>query len=126
MRDKVRAWLRSAVRVLLFGIAAALGLGLVTFLFALLTSGLELSTGLDWPRRVLLMLGAVLLVVGGCGLLTSGRDRPDDPAKPGKDPTFQNFWNEVGLPWGAAVALASVGSLAVGSLCDLLYLWLAA
>lgn len=125
MRDKVRAWLKSAVKVLLFGIVAALGLGLVTFLFAFLTSGLDLGTGLDWPRKVLLMLGAILLIVGGCGLFTSGRDRPDDPAKPDKDPTFQNFWNEVGLPWGVAVALASVGFLAMGSVCDLLYLWLA-
>lgn len=121
----MRAWLKSAVKVLLFGIVAALGLGLVTFLFALITSGLDLATAIDWPRKVLLMLGAVLLVAGGCGLLVSGRERPDAPAKPNQDHTFQDFWNEVGMSWPAAACLAAVVLLVMGSLFDLLY-WLAA
>lgn len=125
MGDRVRAGLRSAAKVLRFGFLAALGLGVVAFVFAFLTNGLDWATGLDWTRKLLLLGGAIMLVVGGCGLLVSGRDRPEDPTTPDRDDTFRAFWEEVGMPWGAAVSVASVGFLVLGTLADLLYFHLA-
>ena len=126
MGDGTRAGLASAAKVLRLGSLAALGLGAVTFLFAFLAHGLDWATGLDWARKLLLLAGALLLIVGGCGLLVSGRDRPSDAAAPNEDDTFRMFWHEVGMPWGTAVTLASVDFLVLGTLVDLLYSLLAA
>lgn len=125
MGDRARGALLSAARVLAFGGAAALGLGVVTFAFAFVAHGLDWAMGLDWARKLLLLAGALMLVTGGCGLFVSGRDRPDAPARPGEDDTFRAFWREVGMPWGAAVSIASVDFLVLGTLVDLLYFSLA-
>lgn len=125
MGDRARGALRSAAKVLAVGGAAALGLGAVAFLFALVAHGLDWATGLDWARKLLLLVGALMLITGGCGLFVSGRDRPDKAKGPHEDDTFRAFWQEVGMPWGAAVSLASVDFLVLGTLVDLLYFSLA-
>lgn len=125
MQERTRAALASAARVLRVGALAALGLGAVAFAFAFVAHGLDAMTGLDWARKLLLLVGALMLITGGCGLLVSGRDRPDGAAAPRQDDTFRAFWHEVGMPWGAAVSLASVDFLVLGTLVDLLYFSLA-
>ena len=120
MRDTTRRALAGALRCLRVGAIAALGLGAVGFVFAFLAHGLSWQTGLDWARKLLLIVGALALIAGGCGLLISGRDRPDK-ATPHEDDTFRMFWHEVGLPWGAAVSVAAVSFLVLGTLVDLLY-----
>lgn len=117
--------LAASLRVLRTGAAAALGLGVVTFLFSFVANGISWQAGLDWARKLLLVVGALMLVTGGCGIFVSGRDRPDGAAIPHEDDTFRAFWHEVGMPWGAAVSLASVDFLALGTLADLLYFSLA-
>ena len=113
--------LSKVAKVLRFGALAALALGVVVFVFAFLAHGLSWQMGLDWVRKLLLLLGALALITGGCGLLVSGRDRPSGTMTPHEDDTFRAFWHEVGMPWGAAVSLASVDFLALGTLADLLY-----
>ena len=39
---------------------------------------------------------------------------------PHEDDTFRSFWHEVGLPWGAAVSVAAVSFLAVGTVVEML------
>lgn len=121
MRERTRKWLASAGRVLRVGGLAALGLGAVTFLFSFLANGLSVRDGLDWARKLLLLVGALALITGGCGILVSGRDRPDEAAAPREDDTFRAFWHEVGMPWGFAVSVAAIDFLVLGTLVDLLY-----
>ena len=101
------------------GALAALGLAAAGFLFGFASGGLDVAEGLDWARKLLLVVGALCLVTGGCGLLVSGRDRPD-AARPREDDTFRAFRLEVGLPWGAAVSVAAVSFLALGTLAEVL------
>ena len=110
-----------AARVLRFGALAALALGVVVFVFAFLSHGLSWQMGLDWARKLLLLVGALALITGGCGMLVSGRDRPSGTMTPHEDDTFRMFWHEVGMPWGAAVSLAAVDFLLLGTAVDLLY-----
>lgn len=124
MRETAGKWLASAARVLRVGGMGAAGLGAVTFVFSFIANGLSWADGLDWARRLLLLAGALMLITGGCGLLVSGRDRPDGTATPHQDDTFREFWHEVGMPWGAAVSVAAVSFLVLGTLVDLLYLLL--
>lgn len=126
MADKVRDMVRRTGRVLRFGALAALALAAVAFVFAFFSHGLSWQTGLDWARKLLLLVGALALVTGGCGLLVSGRDRPDAGTTPREDDTFRMFWHEVGMPWGAAVSVAAVSFLALGTVGDLLYFFLVA
>ena len=121
MQEKSQSWTRGVVKVLTVGGAAALGLAAVAFVFALVSHGLDWKTGLDWARKLTLLVGALMLITGGCGLLVSGRDRPSGAMTPYEDDTFRMFWHEIGMPWGAAVSLASVDFLVVGTLVDLLY-----
>ena len=125
MQDKTAKALRGAAKVLTVGGAGALGLGAIAFVFALLAHGLDWALGLDWARTLLLPVGALMLITGGCGLFVSGRDRPSDAVTPHEDDTFRMFWHEVGMPWGAAVTVASVDFLVLGTLVDLLYFSLA-
>lgn len=110
-----------AARMLRFGALAALALGVVVFVFAFLSHGLSWQMGLDWARKLLLLVGALALITGGCGLLVSGRDRPSGTMTPHEDDTFRMFWHEVGMPWGAAVSLAAMDFLLLGTVVDLLY-----
>ena len=121
MQDKTAKALRGAAKVLTVGGAGALGLGAIAFVFALLAHGLDWTTGLDWARKLLLLVGALMLITGGCGLFVSGRDRPSDAVTPHEDDTFRMFWHEVGMPWGAAVSLASIDFLVLGTVVDLVY-----
>ena len=83
--------LAASLRVLRMGAAAALGLGVVTFLFSFVANGISWQAGLDWARKLLLVVGALMLVTGGCGIFVSGRDRPDGTATPHEDDTFRAF-----------------------------------
>ncbi len=121
MAEKTAKALRGAARVLAYGGIAALGLAAVAFVFALVSHGLDWSAGLDWARKLLLLVGALCLITGGCGLFVSGRDRPSDAVTPHEDDTFRMFWHEVGMPWGAAVSLASIDFLVLGTVVDLVY-----
>ena len=121
MAGQDKSVLRRAARVLRVGGAAALGLGVVVFVFAFLAHGLSWEMGLDWARKLLLLIGALALITGGCGLLVSGRDRPSGTMTPHEDDTFRMFWHEVGMPWGAAVSVAAIDFLVLGTLVDLLY-----
>ena len=121
MGDKAAKTLRSVAKVLVIGGAAALGLAAVAFVFALVAHGLDWTMGLDWARKLLLLVGALMLITGGCGLFVSGRDRPSDAMTPHEDDTFRMFWHEIGMPWGAAVSVASVSFLVLGTVMDLLY-----
>lgn len=121
MADPQAGTLSRVARVLRFGALAALALGVVVFVFAFLAHGLNWQMGLDWVRKLLLLLGALALITGGCGLLVSGRDRPSGTMTPHEDDTFRMFWHEVGMPWGAAVSLAAVDFLLLGTVADLLY-----
>lgn len=126
MRERAAQVLRRSAKVLAVCGAAALGLGAVVFVFALVAHGLDAMTALDWTRKLLLLVGALCLICGGCGLLVSGRDRPEGDATPHEDDTFRMFWHEVGMPWGAAVSLASIDFLVLGTVADLLYFSLSA
>ncbi|MDM8271864.1 hypothetical protein [Thermophilibacter provencensis] len=121
MADPQAGTLGKVARVLRFGALAALALGVVVFVFAFLAHGLNWQMGLDWVRKLLLLLGALALITGGCGLLVSGRDRPSGTMTPHEDDTFRMFWHEVGMPWGAAVSLTAVDFLLLGTVADLLY-----
>ena len=68
--------LAASLRVLRMGAAAALGLGVVTFLFSFVANGISWQAGLDWARKLLLVVGALMLVTGGCGIFVSGRTAP--------------------------------------------------
>lgn len=120
MGNGKRKALSGVVKSLRLGAIAALGLGIVAFVFAFLAHGLDWRTGLDWARKLLFVVGSLCLVTGGCGLLVSGRDRPDGIMTPYEDDTFRSFWHEVGLPWGAAVSVAAVSFLAVGTVVEML------
>lgn len=121
MAGQDKSVLGRTARVLRVGGAAALGLGVVVFVFAFLAHGLSWEMGLDWARKLLLLIGALALITGGCGLLVSGRDRPSGTMTPHEDDTFRMFWHEVGMPWGAAVSVAAIDFLVLGTLVDLLY-----
>ncbi len=122
MRDKTRRVLAGAARSLRLGGVAALALGAVAFVFALLTHGLDWKVGLDWACRLLYVTGALCLVVGGCGLLVSGRERADGAASPNEDDAPRAFWREVGLPWEVAICFAAVVLLAAGTVVEMLVL----
>ena len=125
MQEKSQSWTRGVVKVLTVGGAAARGLVAVAFVFALVSHGLDWKTGLDWARKLTLLVGALMLITGGCGLLVSGRDRPSGTMTPHEDDTFRMFWHQIGMPWGAAVTVASVDFLVLGTLVDLMYFSLA-
>lgn len=120
MGNGKRKALSGVVKSLRLGAIAALGLGIVAFVFAFLAHGLDWRTGLDWARKLLFVVGSLCLVTGGCGLLVSGRDRPYGIMTPHEDDTFRSFWHEVGLPWGAAVSVAAVSFLAAGTVVEML------
>lgn len=126
MGDNLRNGLTRAAKVLRLGALAALGLGGATFLFAFLAHGLSWSMGLDWSRKLLILVGALMLVVGGCGLFMSGRDRPDDEGHPHEDDGLRMFQQEMGMPWCVAVSVASLDFLVLGTVVDLLYISLSA
>lgn len=121
MRETAGKWLASAAKVLRMGGLGAAGLGAVAFVFSFIANGLSWADGLDWARKLLLLVGALLLITGGCGLFVSGRDRPDGTVTPHQDDTFRAFWHEIGMPWGAAASVAAVSFLVLGTLVDLLY-----
>ena len=121
MGDKAAKTLRSVAKVLAVGGVAAVGLAAVVFMFALFAHGFDGMTGLDWVRKLLLLVGALMLITGGCGLFVSGRDRPSDTMTPHEDDTFRMFWHQIGMPWGAAVSVASIDFLVLGTLVDLVY-----
>ena len=120
MREKTAKTLRCAAKVLLAGAAAALAMMLVAFVFALISHGADLRAGLDWARKLLYLVGALALVIGGGGLLVSGRGHKE------KDEALRVFGQEMGMHWAAAVSLASVDFLVLGTLVDLLYISLPA
>lgn len=122
MRDKTRRVLAGAARSLRLGGVAALALGAVAFVFALLAHGFDWKAGLDWACRLLYVTGALCLVVGGCGLLVSGRERTDGAASPSEDDALRTFWREVGLPWEVAVCIAAVVLLVAGTVVEMLVL----
>ena len=125
MGDRSRRALAGVAKSLRWGGVAAAALGVVTFVFGFLAHGLSLEMGLDWARKLLFLIGSLCLITGGCGLLVSGRDRPDGTMTPHEDDTFRMFWHEIGLPWGAAVSVASIDFLALGTVVELLLVFLA-
>ena len=52
MQEKTRRAAGALGKAVLYGGAAALGLAILTFLFAFLTGGFDARLGLDWARRV--------------------------------------------------------------------------
>lgn len=125
MRDRTRRTLASAGRVLRLGGAAALGLGVIVFLFSFLANGLSPRDGLDWVRKITMLLGSLCLIVGGGALLVSGRDWHGGE-EGGREDVFRTFGQEIGLHWSVAVTLVSVDFLVVGTVADLLYISLGA
>lgn len=88
MQEKTRRAAGALGKAVLYGGAAALGLAILTFLFAFLTGGFDARLGLDWARRVLYVIGGVCVVVSGAGLFFAG-DAPRRPAprlQEGRDP----------------------------------------
>ena len=57
MGDKAAKTLRSVAKVLAVGGVAAVGLAVVVFVFALVAHGFDGMTGLDWVRKLLLLVG---------------------------------------------------------------------
>lgn len=75
MQEKTRRAAGALGKAVLYGGAAALGLAILTFLFAFLTGGFDARLGLDWARRVLYVIGGVCVVVSGAGLFFAGAPR---------------------------------------------------
>lgn len=121
MADKMRVRLVAAVRSVAYGVVIGALLGLVFFLFAFLTSGFDVSLGLDWARKLDFVLGALCIVIGGVGLLFSGREYRDARIGFAKDEALSSFVNIAGISWASALVISSIGLLLVGSVLDLLY-----
>ena len=91
MQEKTRRAARALGKAVLYGGAAALGLAILTFLFAFLTGGFDARLGLDWARRVLYVIGGVCVVVSGAGLFFAGNAPRDQRIGFKKDETLSAF-----------------------------------
>lgn len=91
MQEKTRRAAGALGKAILYGGAAALGLAILTFLFAFLTSGFDARLGLDWARRVLYVIGGVCVVVSGAGLFFAGDAPRDQRIGFKKDETLSAF-----------------------------------
>lgn len=124
MNEKTGRALRGAAKALRYGMIASLVMGAITFVFAFLSGGLSLTLGLDWVRRMLPVVGALCLVVGGAGLLFAGSPRRDASLGLEKDEALSSFQHAMGISWATALIVASVDFFLVGIVADLLFLWL--
>lgn len=119
MAGRMGARLRGAAAALAYGALGAAALAFATFAFAFLTGGLDAALGLDWARRVTFILGSLCMVIGAMGLLTSRGDLHDQGPSPAGDQG--PLGRAAGMSWPAALIIASVGFLAVGTVAELLY-----
>lgn len=124
MGERTKHVLGGVAKALYYGLLTALGIAAVTFVFAFLTSGLSWMMGLDWARRILFILAAFCLIVGGAGLLFAGSPRRDSSLGLGKGEALSSFEHAVGISWATALVVASVDFLLVGSIADLLVIFL--
>ena len=120
MRDG-SATITGVLKALRFGALVAAGIGAVAFVFGLLSEGLSLAGGLDWARRVLYVVGALCLIVGGAGLFFSGSPLRDARAGVKKDETLQSFEHALGISWATAVTVAAADFFVLGTLVELLF-----
>ena len=105
MQEKTRRAAGALGKAVLYGGAAALGLAILTFLFAFLTGGFDARLGLDWARRVLYVIGGVCVVVSGAGLFFAGDAPRDQRIGFKKDETlsaFESFSTSSWWPWRRA------------------------
>lgn len=120
MQDKTRKALRALGKSVLYGVAAGLGLGLFTFLFAFLTGGLSWTMGLDWARRILYVIGGVCVIVSGAGLFFAGDAARDQRIGFKKDETLAAFERAQGISWPWALLAGCVPLFLLGAVLDLL------
>lgn len=125
MRGSTSGALKGVLQALRYGGYVAGGIAVATFAFAFLTGGLSLTLGLDWARRVLYVLGACCLIVGGAGLFFSGSPLRDQRAGVAADETLSSFEHALGISWATALAVASVDFLVLGTVVELVFLALA-
>ena len=109
------------LKTLRYGGLIALGVGAVGFVFGLLSGGFSLAGGLDWARRILCVVGALCLIVGGAGLFFSGSPLRDARAGVKKDETLQSFEHAVGISWATAATVAAADFFVLGLVVELVF-----
>ena len=102
-----------------------MGLAILTFLFAFLTSGFDARLGLDWARRVLYVIGGVCVVVSGAGLFFAGDAPRDQRIGFKKDETLSAFERARGISWPWALLTGSAALFLLGVILDLVLVALA-
>ena len=120
MQEKTRRAAGALGKAVLYGGAAALGLAILTFLFAFLTGGFDARLGLDWARRVLYVIGGVCVVVSGAGLFFAGNAPRDQRIGFKKDETLSAFERARGISWPWSLLAGSVALFLLGVILDLL------
>lgn len=118
MQEKTRRAAGALGKAVLYGGAAALGLAILTFLFAFLTGGFDARLGLDWARRVLYVIGGVCVVVSGAGLFFAGDAPRDQRIGFKKDETLSAFERAPGISWPWALLAGSVAFFLLGVILD--------
>lgn len=96
--------LAAAVRALFVGVLVAVGVGVLVFLVGLLVAGGALEAA-DAARRVLLVFGAVVLLIGAIGIVLRSEPKGSAP-------------RPFGLEWRVALIVAGAGVEVVACLLD--------
>ena len=130
MIEKTKRALRGAGFALWYGILAGIGLGVFVFLFAFLTSGFNWGVGCEWVQRFLFVIAPVGIILGGIGLLRSGKEYEgsklgftrdiEDSVNPHED--LRSVLTIPGIEWPFAIVIGSVGVLVVATVFDLVFL----
>lgn len=124
MKERTKRVFEGVAKAVRYGLLVALGIAALAFVFGFLTDGLNALIGLEWVRRILFVLAAFCLIVGGAGLLFAGSPRRDASLGLEKGEALSSFEHAVGISWATALVVAAVDFLLVGSVADLLVIFL--
>ncbi|MGI6229736.1 MAG: hypothetical protein ACOYJL_02350 [Tractidigestivibacter sp.] len=114
--------LKDVTKALEYGVLVTLGLGVLIFIFAFLTSGFDAVQAGDWVRKILYILSALGILIGGGAMLFYGDEyapRVRQAKAEGKDPLMKR---EGHLSWQVMLVIASAAALVITSVFELVYL----
>jgi len=130
MTEKTKRALRGAGFALLYGMIAGVGLGAFVFLFAFLTGGFNWVVACQWVQRFLFVVAPVGIILGGFGLMRSGKEYEgsdlgftrdiEDSVNPHED--LRSVLTIPGIGWPTAIVIGSLGILVVATAFDFVFL----
>ncbi len=106
-----------------FGISVAGSLvaALFVFLVSFVANGMSWLAGLEWVRRILYIIGSIVLIVGAVGMLFSGEEYRGSRIGFNKDEVFAEFKDHAGITWATALILVAFAILLVATASDFFF-----